>query len=56
MLSSGDIRILLDELSEELEAQGIHGDLFLVSGAAMALAYSRRRATVTWTPSSNQSR
>jgi hypothetical protein len=45
MLSSGDIRMLLDELSEELEAQGIHGDLFLVGGAAMALAYSRRRAT-----------
>jgi hypothetical protein len=28
--SNGDIRMLLDELSEELEAQGIHGDLFLV--------------------------
>ena len=28
-----------------LEAEGVHGDLFLVGGAAMALAYSTRRAT-----------
>jgi hypothetical protein len=32
MLSNGDIRMLLDELSEELEAQGIHGGLFLIGG------------------------
>lgn len=45
MLSKDDIRHLLNELADELEAQGIHGDLFLVGGAAMALAYSARRAT-----------
>jgi Nucleotidyltransferase of unknown function (DUF6036) len=45
MLSRDDIVMLLDELATELEAQGTHGDLFLVGGAAMAVAYSRRRAT-----------
>ena len=45
MLSKDDIVRLLNELADELEAQGIHGDLFLVGGAAMALAYSARRAT-----------
>jgi hypothetical protein len=45
MLSKDDIAGLLNELADELEAQGIHGDLFLVGGAAMALAYSARRAT-----------
>jgi hypothetical protein len=45
MLSKDDIRQLLNELADELEARGIHGDLFLVGGAAMALAYSARRAT-----------
>jgi methylmalonyl-CoA mutase cobalamin-binding subunit len=45
MLSRDDIRTLLEELSDELDAQGVHGDLFLVGGAAMALAYSTRRAT-----------
>jgi hypothetical protein len=45
MLSRDDIVRLLNELADELEAQGIHGDLFLVGGAAMALAYSARRAT-----------
>ena len=45
MLSRDDIATLLDELASELEAEGVHGDLFLVGGAAMALAYSTRRAT-----------
>jgi hypothetical protein len=45
MLSRDDIVTLLDELASDLEAQGVHGDLFLVGGAAMALAYSTRRAT-----------
>jgi hypothetical protein len=45
MLSKDDIARLLNELADELEARGIHGDLFLVGGAAMALAYSARRAT-----------
>jgi hypothetical protein len=38
MLSRDDIVTLLDELASDLEAQGVHGDLFLVGGAAMALA------------------
>jgi hypothetical protein len=45
MLSRDDIVTLLNELADELEARGTHGDLFLVGGAAMALAYSTRRAT-----------
>jgi len=45
MLSREDIIGLLGELADELDAQGIHGDLFLVGGAAMALAYGTRRAT-----------
>ena len=45
MLSREDILDLLDELSALLEARGLHGDLFVVGGAAMALAYSSRRAT-----------
>jgi methylmalonyl-CoA mutase cobalamin-binding subunit len=45
MLSRDDIVNLLEELANELATQGIHGDLFLVGGAAMALAYSTRRAT-----------
>jgi len=36
---------LLDELAGELEAAGLHGDMFLVGGAAMALAYDARRVT-----------
>lgn len=45
MLSRDDIVMVLGELADDLEAQGIHGDLFLVGGAAMALADSTRRAT-----------
>jgi Nucleotidyltransferase of unknown function (DUF6036) len=45
MLSREEILRLLGELSDELEARGLHGDLFLVGGAAMALTYSTRRAT-----------
>lgn len=45
MLSRDDITRLLGELADELEGQGVHGDLFLVGGPAMALAYSTRRAT-----------
>ena len=36
---------LLGALAAELAGEGVHGDLFLVGGAAMALAYSTRRAT-----------
>jgi hypothetical protein len=36
---------LLDQLSEQLDRRGARADLFLVGGAAMALAYDARRAT-----------
>ncbi len=36
---------LFDELSRELARQGIRAEVFLVGGAAMALAYDSRRAT-----------
>lgn len=35
----------LEALGEELASQGIHGQIFIVGGAAMALAYSTRRVT-----------
>lgn len=36
---------LLNELAVELVARGQRGELFLVGGAAMAIAYDTRRAT-----------
>jgi hypothetical protein len=36
---------LLRELGERLDQRGVRGELFLVGGAAMALAYSTRRST-----------
>ena len=36
---------LLLELSEDLERRGIRGEVFLVGGAAITLAYDVRRAT-----------
>ncbi len=44
-LSRADITELLAELGARLDSQGIRGDLFVVGGAAMALAYSTRRLT-----------
>jgi len=44
-LSRDQIRMLLLELGAELEAEGTRADLFLVGGAAMALAYNLRRLT-----------
>ena len=38
--------IALRSLDEELGAVGVRGDVFVVGGAAMALAYDARRATV----------
>ena len=38
--------IALRSLDEELGAVGVRGDVFVVDGAAMALAYDARRATV----------
>ena len=40
-----EILDLLHEVGRRLEAQGVRGELFLVGGAAMALAYSTRRST-----------
>ena len=42
---AAQLRSLLAELSSRLEERGVKGEMFLVGGAAMALAYSRRRAT-----------
>jgi hypothetical protein len=47
MLNRDDIATLLDELASELEAEGVHGDLFLVGGAAMALAYNQQSQNPT---------
>ena len=45
MLSGKQIRGYLAELGEELDASGVRGELFVVGGAAMALAYNTRRST-----------
>lgn len=45
LLSRDEILALLDALAAELDVRGHRGDLFLVGGAAMALAYDTRRAT-----------
>ncbi|MCC6226220.1 MAG: hypothetical protein IT195_07430 [Microthrixaceae bacterium] len=44
-LDAGRIRLLLTELGERLSARGIEGRLYLVGGAAMAIAYLRDRVT-----------
>jgi hypothetical protein len=41
-----ELEALLQELGGDLAAKGIRGELFIVGGAAMALAYSTRRTTV----------
>lgn len=45
LMGAEEIRVLLTELGERLDARGIEARLFLVGGAAMALAYSRDRVT-----------
>jgi Nucleotidyltransferase of unknown function (DUF6036) len=45
LLDREQIRRLFDELSEELARRGTRAEIFLVGGAAMALAYDARRAT-----------
>ena len=45
MLDEFEIRRLLGLLGAELSGAGLTGELFLVGGAAMALAYDRKRAT-----------
>lgn len=44
-LGARDIKDLLDDLSEALAERGARADLFLVGGAAIALAYDRTRST-----------
>ena len=44
-LDRDSIAALLQELSDELERRDAQADIFLVGGAAMALAYDARRAT-----------
>lgn len=44
-LTRDDIRALFDELNSELDRAGERADIFLVGGAAIALAYDARRAT-----------
>jgi hypothetical protein len=43
--SQASIRSALDALGEELTRNGIRGQIFVVGGAAMALAYATRRVT-----------
>ena len=44
-MSRARIIASLEALGAELTDQGIHGQVFVVGGAAMALAYSNRRVT-----------
>src|SRR5260370_29439832 len=44
-LGREDIRALLDDLSAELAERGARAELFLVGGAALAVAYDATRAT-----------
>lgn len=45
LLTRADILRALERLSEILEAKGVKADLFVVGGAAMALAYEARPST-----------
>src|SRR5580692_8652068 len=44
-LGRDDIRALLDDLSAELAMRGARAELFLVGGAALAVAYDAARST-----------
>ncbi len=44
-MERAEIEALLRELAHELALEGVRGELLLVGGAAMALAYSTRRST-----------
>jgi hypothetical protein len=44
-LDAEDVRGLFQELSDRLAATGVHAQLFVVGGAAMALAYEQGRLT-----------
>lgn len=45
MLDRLALLTLLDALATELDSIGVRGEMFIVGGAAMALAYNTRRAT-----------
>jgi hypothetical protein len=45
LMSGDDFRAVLDAMADELERRGIRAELFVVGGAAMALAYDARRTT-----------
>ena len=45
-LAVDEIRELLAEVGRRLEAAGVHGTLYIVGGAAMALEFDARRVTV----------
>jgi hypothetical protein len=45
LLSRDTLLELLGEVAAQLEHEGVHGHLFVVGGAAMALAYNTRRST-----------
>lgn len=44
-LGKPELTALLTELGDELAGQGLRGDLLVIGGAAMALAYDARRTT-----------
>lgn len=44
-LTRDEIRALLEDLGRELEAEAVQAEMFVVGGAAIALAYNTRRAT-----------
>jgi len=46
LLDREELLVALRLLDEELSAVGVRGEVFVVGGAAMALAYDARRATV----------
>lgn len=45
LLDRGSIEQLLREVSDELAAKGVRGRMFVVGGAAIALAFGRERTT-----------
>jgi hypothetical protein len=56
MLNRDNIATLLDELASELEAEGVHGDLFLVGAPQWRLPTAHGEPPATWTPYSSPSR